>query len=83
MEYEREQRRRESERRKEEGERDRRKQVIAKAKAAIEEAKRDHEQIVREIQRQRAALDKCSQLEEARWEKQKEKLDRTLNRARH
>ncbi len=82
LKYEREQRRRESERQKEEAERDRREQTISKAEAAIEEAKRDHEKIVREIATRQAALDKRSQAEEARWEKQKEKLDRTLRRVR-
>jgi hypothetical protein len=39
-------------------ERKRREQAIAKAEAALEEAKRDHETKGEEIQRQRAALDR-------------------------
>jgi colicin import membrane protein len=84
--FERERKRRDSERRKEEiaraKERKRREQAIAKAKAALEEAKRDHEIMVEEIKRDRAALDRRSQAEDARWEKQKEKLETALCRAR-
>ena len=49
---------------------------------ALEEAKRDHETKVEEIKRDRAALDRRSQAEDARWEKQKEKLETALRRAR-
>jgi hypothetical protein len=84
--FERERQRRESERRKEEAarekERKRREQVIAKTEAALEEAKRDHEAKVEEIERDRAALDRRSQAEDARWEKQKEELEAALRRAR-
>jgi len=84
--FERERQRRESERRKEEAarekERKRREQAIANAEAALEEAKRDHEAKVEEIERDRAALDRRSQAEDARWEKQKEKLEAALRRAR-
>jgi hypothetical protein len=84
--FERERKRRDSERRKEEiareKERKRREQAIAKAEAALEEAKRDHETKVEEIERDRAALDRRSQAEDARWEKQKEKLETALRRAR-
>jgi colicin import membrane protein len=83
---EREQKRRDSERRKEETarkkERERREQAVAKAEAALEEAKRDHETKVEEIESERAALDRRSQAEDARWEKQKEKLETALRRAR-
>jgi colicin import membrane protein len=83
---EKEQKRRDSERRKEEiareRERKQREQAIAKAEAALEEAKRDHETKVEEIERDRAALDRRSQAEDARWEKQKEKLETALRRAR-
>jgi hypothetical protein len=82
LEYERDQKKRESERRKEEAERNRREQAIAKAEATIEKAKRDHEKLARKIETERAAVEKRSQAEESRWEKQKEKLDRTLRRAR-
>jgi hypothetical protein len=84
--FERERQRRESERRKEEAarekERKRREQAIAKAEAALEEAKRDHEAKVEAIERDRAALERRSQAEDARWEKQKEKLETALRRAR-
>jgi colicin import membrane protein len=84
--FEREQKRRDSERRTEETarekERKRREQAIAKAERALEEAKRDHETKVEEIKRDRAALDSRSQAEDARWEKQKEKLKTALRRAR-
>jgi colicin import membrane protein len=84
--FERERKRRESERRKEEAarekERKRREQAIAKAEAALEAAKCDHETKVEEIKRARAALDRRSQAEDARWEKQKEQLETALRRAR-
>jgi len=83
---ERERKRRDSERRKEEAtrekERKRREQAIAKAETALEQAKRDHEAQVEEIKRDRAALDRRSQAEDARWEKQKEELETALRRAR-
>jgi colicin import membrane protein len=83
---ERERKRRDSERRKEEAarekERKRREQAIANAETALEEAKRDHEAKVDEIKRDRAALDGRSQAEDERWEKQKEKLETALRRAR-
>jgi colicin import membrane protein len=84
--YEREQRQRESQRRKQEAtrakERERREQTIAKAQAAIEEAKRAHEQRAGKIDSERAALEERSQAEEKRWAKQKEKLNIALRRAR-
>jgi hypothetical protein len=84
--FERERQRRDAERRKEEAarekERKRREQAIAKAEAALEEAKRDHEAKVEEIERDRAALDRRSQVEDARWQRQKEKLEAALRRAR-
>jgi colicin import membrane protein len=83
---ERERTRRESERRKEEAarekERKRRDQAIAKAETALEEAKRDHEAKVEAIERDRAALERRSQAEDARWEKQKEELETALRPAR-
>jgi colicin import membrane protein len=84
--FERERKRRDRERRKEEiareKERKRREQAIAKAEAALEEAKRDHETKVEEIKRDRAALDRRAQAEDARWENQKEELETALRRAR-
>ena len=63
-------------------ERKRREEAIARAETALEEAKRDHETKVEEIKRDRAALDRRSQAEDARWEKQKERLETALRRAR-
>src|SRR4051794_18160679 len=84
--FEREQSRRESERRKEEAalakERERREKAVAKAQAAIEEARRDHDKRARTIETDRAAIEKRSQAEDARWEKQKQKLEIALRRAR-
>ena len=84
--FERERKRRDNERRKEEAarekERKRREEAIARAETALEEAKRDHETKVEEINRDRAALDRRSQAEDARWEKQKERLETALRRAR-
>jgi hypothetical protein len=84
--FEIEQKRRDRERRNEEAarekERKRREQAIAKAETALEEAKREHETKVEEINRDRAALDSRSQAEDARWAKQKEKLETALRGAR-
>jgi len=83
--FEREQTRREMKRREEEAvrekERKRREQAISKAGRALEQAKREHETKVQEIEKDRAALDKRSEAENARWEKQKEKLETALRRA--
>jgi colicin import membrane protein len=83
--FEREQKRREIERRKQEATREkegkRREQAIEKAEKALQEAKREHETKVRKIENDRAALDRRSQAENARWEKQKEKLETALRRA--
>jgi colicin import membrane protein len=84
--FEREQKRRDIARRKEEAarekERKRREQAIAKAERALELATREHETKARRIQHERAALDRRSQAEDARWQKQKEKLEIALRRAR-
>ena len=83
--FEREQKRREMERRKQEAtrenERKRREQAIATAERALQEAKREHETKIKKIEKDRAALDRRSQAENARWEKQKEKLKAALRRA--
>jgi hypothetical protein len=84
--FEREQKRRESERRREEIAREkrrkRREQAIAKAAKALEEASRAHEAEIKKIDRDRAAVDKRSHTEDARWRRQKEKLEAALRRAR-
>jgi colicin import membrane protein len=84
--FEKEQRQRESERRKEEAarakERERREQAVAKAEAVLEEARREHEERAGTLETERAALEKRSQAEDARWEQQKQKLQTALRRAR-
>ena len=84
--FEKEQKRRDSERRKEEAdrqkERERRDRAIAAAEATLEQAKREHETRVEDIEKDRAALDKRSQAEDARWRKKKEELETELRRAR-
>lgn len=84
--YEKEQKQRDREQRKQEAararERDRRNQAIAAAEAAMAEAERMHEHKISEIDTARDALEKRQLAEDARWEKQKEKLDRVLRRAR-
>jgi colicin import membrane protein len=83
--FEREQRRRETQRRKEEvvraRERTRRAQVVAKAQAALEKGKREHDSRASSIEAERAALEKRLQAEDARWGKQKEKLESALRQA--
>ena len=84
--FEREQRQRESERRREEAaqakERERRQKAVAKVQAAIELTKREHDKRASTVEGERAALEKRSQAEDARWKKQKQKLEITLRRAR-
>jgi hypothetical protein len=83
--FEREQKRREIERQKEEAAREkqrkRREQAIAKAKGALEQAEREHNTNVQKIETERNALDRRSQAENSRWEKQKERLKTALRRA--
>jgi colicin import membrane protein len=84
--FEREQKRRKSERRKEEAarakEHERRQKATVKAEAALAKAKREHDKRASAIEAERTALDKRSQAEHARWEKQREKLEIALRRAR-
>jgi colicin import membrane protein len=86
QEYEKAERQRESDRRKEEAarakERQRREQEAAKAKAALESAEAEHDSIAAAIETERAALENRSQAEDARWKKQKEKLEAALRRVR-
>ena len=83
--FERAQKRRELERRKEEAAREKerrhREQAIAKAERALEQAEREHNTNVQKIETERDALDRRSQAENSRWEKQKEKLEAALRRA--
>jgi colicin import membrane protein len=84
--FEKEKKRREMARRKEdaarERERKRHEQAIARAERALEQAKRAHEAKAKEIEHASAALERRSQAEYVRWEKQKEKLENALRRAR-
>jgi colicin import membrane protein len=86
LEYERTERQRQDERRKEEAvkakERRRRDQAVAKAQAALDKAKREHDARAGALEAERAALETRSQAEGARWQKQKEKLEAALRRAR-
>ena len=84
--FEREQKRREMARRKEEVAREqkrrRREKAIANAERAFEKAEREHDTRTASIEKARAALDKRSRAEEARWAKQKEKLETAIRRSR-
>jgi colicin import membrane protein len=84
--FEKEQKRRDSERRREEAkrqrEREHRERAVAAAEAALEQARKDHEARVEDIEKDRAALDKRSQAEDGRWRKKKEELEAELRKAR-
>jgi hypothetical protein len=84
--YEREEKRRESERAKEEAaarkERERRQQAVDKAQAALDRARREHEERASAIEAERAEIDKRAEAEDARWARQNETLEATLRRAR-
>ncbi|MDH2346774.1 cell envelope biogenesis protein TolA [Bradyrhizobium sp. SSUT77] len=83
---EREQKRRDREREKEETarqkERERRQQAIDKAQAALDKAEQEHAKRAAVIQAELEALEKRSQTEQARWDKEKERLEAALRRAR-
>jgi colicin import membrane protein len=84
--FEKEEKRRESERRKEEEarakERERRERAIAAAEAALDEARQEHDARVAEIEKERTAVDRKSEAEDARWRKKKDQLEETLRSAR-
>jgi hypothetical protein len=84
--YQREERRREGERAKEEAARqkarERRQQAIDKAQAALDKAEQEHAKRAAAIQAEVEALAKRSQTEDARWNKEKERLQAALQRAR-
>jgi colicin import membrane protein len=56
--------------------------MVGKARAALDQARREHEEKVSAIEAERAALDERAQAEDNRWEKQREKLNAVLRRAR-
>ena len=84
--YEREQARRELERAKQEAarqkEHERRQQAVDKAQAALDKAEQEHAKRAAAIQAEVEALEKRSQTEKARWDKEKERLQAALRRAR-
>jgi hypothetical protein len=86
FDYERERRSRELERASEEAakqkDRERRRQAVDKAQAALETAEREHAKRATAIQAEMDALEKKSQAEDALWQKEKERLDAALRRAR-
>jgi hypothetical protein len=65
-----------------EKERERRHQAVAKAQAALAEAEREHAKRVGAIRDEAEALQKKSQTEDARWDKERERLNAALRRAR-
>jgi hypothetical protein len=84
--FEKEQKRRERERAKEEAaqrkERERRQKAADKAQSALDAARREHERNASDIQAQLEALEERSAAEEARWKKEKARLEAALKRAR-
>jgi hypothetical protein len=60
-------------------ERERRQKAVEKAQSALDAARREHEKNASDIQ---AQLEERSQAEEARWEKEKARLEAALRRAR-
>jgi hypothetical protein len=84
--FEKEQKRRERERASEEAarqkDRERRQQAIDKAQAALDKAEQEHARRAAVIQAEVEALEKRSQAEKARWDKEKERLEAALRRAR-
>jgi hypothetical protein len=82
--YEREQKRRDRERAREEAarqkEREHRQQAVDKAQSALDQAEREHAERAGAIQAE--AIEKRAQAENARWKKEKKRLDAALQRAR-
>lgn len=85
-EFEKEQKRREAERRREEAarerDRERREKATAKAQAALDKAEREHAKRTAAIQTEVEALEKRSLAEDYRWEKERERLQAAVRRAR-
>ncbi|MBR1150479.1 cell envelope biogenesis protein TolA [Bradyrhizobium sp. JYMT SZCCT0428] len=84
--FEKEQKRRERERAREEAakqkERERRRGAVDKAQAALDAAEREHEEKVAAIQAEAGALERRSRTENVRWDKERERLEAALQRAR-
>ena len=56
--------------------------ALRRAEAALEEAQAGHARTLREIGKAQARLDRTASGEEARWKREKERLDDALRRAR-
>ena len=84
--FEKEQKRRKRERAGEEAarqkERERRQQAVDKAQAALETAEQEHAKRVAAIQAEMEVLEKKSQTEDARWGKERGRLEAALRHAR-
>lgn len=81
--FEREQKRRERERAAaRQKERERRQHAVDKAQAALETAEREHAKRVAAIQAEIEVLEKQSQAEDARWGKERGRLEAALRHAR-
>jgi hypothetical protein len=84
--FEEEQKRRERERASEvaagQKERERRQQAVDKAQAALDKAEREHAKRAAAVQAEAETIEKRSQAEKARWDKEKERLEAALRRAR-
>ena len=63
-------------------ERERRQKAVDSAQSALDAARRKHEKFASDIQAQFEALEGRSQAEEARWDKEKARLEAALRRAR-
>jgi hypothetical protein len=81
LNYEKQEKRRKLEEAAREKERERRQQAVNGAQVAFNEAKGEHEERSAAINAEREALEKKSQAEDARWEKQRHKLKTALRRA--
>jgi hypothetical protein len=83
--FEKAQKRRDAQHRREEAarknERERRDRAVAKARAVLERAERDHEKKMADIQAEADALEKRSKAEEDRWRKMRERLQAALRSA--
>ena len=63
-------------------ERERRQEAVDKAQAALETAEREHGKRAAAIQLEVDALEKKSQAEDARWDKERGRLEAALRHAR-
>jgi len=52
-----------------------REHAVGKAQAQLNKAKREHDQMIKAIEQERAVLNECQEAEEARWEKARHKLE--------